>query len=294
MTSCPLRLFRWRSPPSSARFTSMAFLLPLCWIASSCGRSPQSPAAEQPQTLTLTGSSTGAPLVAEIGKQYEAQHPQVRVDVQTGGSSRGIADVRSGVADIGLVSRDLTEAETDLASFAVARDGIGLIVHSRNPVKTLSDQQIREIFRRQITNWRQLGGQDAPITVVNKAQGRSTLELFESYFQFGPKDIKADVVIGDNQQGLKTVAANPHAIGYVSIGAATVEIDRGEPIKLLPLEGVPATLQTVQDGSFPLSRTLNLVTKGTPTPQAREFIEFATSPPMAATVKRQFFVPPES
>ena len=243
------------------------------------------------QKLVLTGSSTVAPLAAEIGKRFEAQNPGVRVDVQSGGSSRGIAEARSGLADIGLVSRALKPDEQDLQSFTIALDGVGLIVHRDNPVQTLSDAQIVAIYTGRLTNWREVGGVDRPITVVNKAEGRSTLELFLHHFQLKNSDIKAHVVIGENQQGIKTVAGNPGAIGYVSIGSAEYEAGQGAPIKLLPMAGVAASVENVRNGSFPLSRPLNLVTRTEPEGLARRFIDFARSKAVHDLVEAQYFVP---
>ena len=134
------------------------------------------------QRLTLTGSSTVAPLMAEIAKRYEKQHPDVRVDVQMGGSSRGIYDARLGLADIGMVSRALKPAEHDLTPYRIAMDGIGIILHKDNPVATLSDQQIIDIYTGKIQNWKTVGGHDQAIVVVNKAEGHSTLELFLHHF----------------------------------------------------------------------------------------------------------------
>ncbi|HEY9769246.1 MAG TPA: phosphate ABC transporter substrate-binding protein [Coleofasciculaceae cyanobacterium] len=251
-----------------------------------------SPTADKLQgKLVLTGSSTVAPLAAEIGKQFEAEHPDVRVDVQTGGSSRGIADARNGVADIGMVSRSLKEEEKDLQSFAIARDGIGVILHQDNPAQSLSDEQIVEIYTGKIDNWQQVGGNNAPITVVNKAEGRSTLELFLDYFELENSQVKASVVIGDNQQGIKTVTGNPNAIGYVSIGTAEFSINNGVPIKLLPLNEIAATTGNIQNETFPLSRPLNLVTKTQPQGLDQEFIEFAQSPQVHDIIKNQDFVP---
>ncbi|MEA5574395.1 phosphate ABC transporter substrate-binding protein [Calothrix sp. UHCC 0171] len=255
-----------------------------------------SPTATQPTNklqgrLVLTGSSTVAPLAAEIGKRFESEHPDVRVDVQTGGSSRGIADARTGVANIGMASRSLKEEEKDLQGFAIARDGVGIILHKDNPVKSLSNQQVVDIYTGKINNWQQVNGKNAPITVVNKAEGRSTLELFLSYFQLKNSDIKASVVIGDNQQGIKTVAGNPNAIGYISIGTAEFSSNNGVTIKLLPLNGIAATTENVQNGTFPLSRPLNLVTKTQPQGLDKAFIEFAQSPQVHDIVKNQDFVP---
>ncbi|MDP2065674.1 MAG: phosphate ABC transporter substrate-binding protein [Burkholderiaceae bacterium] len=241
--------------------------------------------------LTLTGSSTIAPLAAEIAKRFEQQNPGVRVDVQTGGSSRGVADARSGLADIGMASRSLKADEKDLTPHTLAMDGVGVILHSSNPLQTLTDDQIKAIYRGQIKNWKDVGGKDQAITVVNKAEGRSTLELFLHYTGLQNSEIKAQVVIGDNQQGIKSVAANPGAIGYVSIGTAEYEENHKTPIRLIPLRGVAATVAHVRDGKFPLSRPLNLVTKGAPTGLAKRFIEFATSGAVNDLVEAQFFVP---
>ncbi|MEQ9106893.1 MAG: phosphate ABC transporter substrate-binding protein [Limnobacter sp.] len=241
--------------------------------------------------LSLTGSSTVAPLALEIAKRFEQNNAGVRIDVQTGGSGRGLADARSGVADLGLVSRALKAEESDLQSFTIALDGIAIILHEANPVRVLSKKQIIAIYTGQIQNWKAVGGKDQPITVVNKAEGRSTLELFAQFFGLKNSQIKAQVVIGDNQQGIKTVAGNTGSIGYVSIGAAEFEIDNGVPIQMLPMNGVKPSTASVRDGSFPLSRPLNLVRKGPLTGLARQFVDYAQNPLVHDLVKEQYFVP---
>ena len=133
--------------------------------------------------MTITGSSTMAPLMTEIAKKYESLHSGVRIDVQSGGSSRGLADARKGTAAIGMVSRQLGSEEKDLAGYTVAKDGVCVILNKANPVTSLTDQQVVDIYLGKITNWKTVGGKDATITVVNKAEGRSTLELFLNYFK---------------------------------------------------------------------------------------------------------------
>lgn len=271
--------------------TSLALSVATGWVISSCGSNS---ANSNQKKLTLTGSSTVAPLVSEIAKKYEAEHPGVRIDVQTGGSSRGMADVTQGLADIGMVSRALKPSELEeFQAFAIAKDGIGIILRGDNPINNLSDRQVVAVYKGETNNWQELGGRDAPITVVNKAEGRSTLELFLDYFQLENSQIDADVVIGDNQQGIKTVTGSRNAIGYVSIGAAERDISRGVSLKLLPVGGVAAATQTVRDGSFPLSRPLNLITKEPPSGLTQEFIEFAQSQAVHDIVEAQNFVPIE-
>jgi phosphate transport system substrate-binding protein len=246
------------------------------------------------QRLTLTGSSTVAPLVNEIARRFEAQFPGVRIDVQTGGSSRGINDVRKGVADIGLVSRALKPGEEDLHAYTIALDGIGLIVHARNPVVSLDKQQVVDIFTGKITRWNAVGGDDARITVINKAEGRSTLELFLAYFQLKNSAIRPQVIIGDNAQGIKTITGNRNAIGYVSIGAAEYESRRAVPLRLLALDGVASSVDNVRNGNFPLSRPLNLVTASAAQGLARQFITFAQSAQVHDLIEAQYFVPPDA
>jgi phosphate transport system substrate-binding protein len=103
--------------------------------------------------------------------------------------------------------------------------------------------------------------------------------------------VKPQVIIGDNSQGIKTVAGNANAIGYVSIGAAEYEARQSLPIKLLPLDGVGATAANVRNGTFPLSRPLNLVTRESPGGLARKFIEFARSAEVHDLVEAYYFVP---
>ena len=243
------------------------------------------------EKLVLTGSSTIAPLAAEIGKRFESLHGNVRVDVQTGGSSRGVSDARAGLADIGMASRALKEDEKDLLNFTIALDGISIILNKANPVESLNKQQIIDIYTGKIVNWKNVGGNDAPITVVNKAEGRSTLELFLHYFGLKSTQVKPQVIIGDNQQGIKTVVGNPDSIGYVSVGTAEYEAGQGAAIKLLPLEGIAASVENVRNHSFPLSRPLNLVTRWEPAGIAKAFIEFAGSPQVNDLIEAQYFVP---
>jgi len=244
------------------------------------------------QTLTLTGSSTVAPVALEIAKDYEQNHPNVEINVQGGGSSRGIADARSGVADIGMASRSLTsEEQSDLMAHTIARDGVSMIFNADNPVSSLSNQQIIDIYTDKINNWQAVGGKNASIIVVHKSAGRATREVFLKFFQLQPQQVVADTIIGENEQGIKTVAGNAKAIAYVSIGAAQVHQENGTAIKLLPLDGTEASLEAVIQGKFPLSRSLNLVTKGEPTGLAQDFIEFAQSSQVHDTIQEQHFSP---
>ncbi|MEM8930609.1 MAG: phosphate ABC transporter substrate-binding protein [Acidobacteriota bacterium] len=275
------------------RWALAALCLLSAGLLAGCG--DRSTAATGPDGLTgrlsVTGSSTVAPLVAEIAKRFEQEHPGVRVDVQTGGSSRGIVDARSGAADLGMISRDLADDEGDLIAHPIARDGVGLILHASNPVSTLDREQTIALFTGAVDRWSAVGGTDDDVTVVSKADGRATLAVFLDHFDLQGSQLQPDVVIGHNEQGIKTVAGNPHAIGYVSIGTAEASITAGVPIRLLPIDGVEASTAHVADGSFPLARTLHVVSAGAPDGLAASFLDYCRSAAVHDLVEAQFFTP---
>jgi phosphate transport system substrate-binding protein len=251
--------------------------------------------AQKKQTIVVTGASTIAPLMQEIAQRYEQLNSAILIDVQTGGTSRGISDVRRKIADVGMASRGLfPEEKKDVTPYLLGRDGITMILHKTNPVATLSDDQIRQIYRGEITNWKTLGGNDGSITVVNKAEGRSTLDVFLFYTKLTVREIKAHVVIGDNEQAIKVVSGNPRAIGYVSVGTAEYHIHNQAPLKMLGLGPVPPSTANVANGTYTAARELNLVTNGAAPPPAHvaEFLAFATSEKNYDLVHEYFFVPP--
>jgi len=265
-------------------------------MAPGCGeQEPEGPSpADGPRgRLILTGSSTVAPLAGEIAKLYEKLHPDVRVDVQTGGSSRGIADAKRGTADIGMSSRDLKESELQgVQSHLLAIDGVCMLVHADNPVDNLTDQQVRDIYTGKLTHWSQLGGPDREITVINRADGRAEVEVVLEHLGLKPEQIKPDLIAGENQQGIKSVAADPAAITYMSVGASEYEAARGVKVKLLNWNGVPAGSDTVASGKFPVSRSLILITKDQPNHLATSLIDYATSDQVHDLVQEFGYVAP--
>ena len=258
---------------------------------SGCNRETDQKTEAKAVRVSVVGASTIAPLISELAKAYEREHPGIRIEVQAGGSARGIMDVRSGTAVLGMVSRELKPEERDLQHALIAKDGIGMIVNKSNPITGLTKEQVVGIYTGRITNWKDVGGDDSPITVVSKAEGRSTLEIFSGFFGIPYKDIRAHVIIGDNQQGIQTVAGSPAAVGYVSIGSAEYEADQGAAIRLIPLgDQIPSTA-AVASGEYAISRDLNLVYKAPLTEPVQDFLAFARSNEAATFVTRMYFIP---
>ena len=246
--------------------------------------------------LVVTGSSTIAPLVAEIASRFADLRAGVRNDVQTGGSSRGIRDARAGVADIGMSSRhlkprELSSVETQLLDW----DGVAFVVHKDNPINSLSRDQLIAIYTGASMDWSKVGGSKGKIVVSNRANGRSELDLVCEFLGLQPGQVRADVVDGETQQSLKTVITNKNAITYTSVGAAQDAANRGEPIKLLPLDGVVASSESVSSGEFPLARPLVLIFKGGGSSKKRKLIqsfqEYSCSAKVADASVNLGFVP---
>jgi phosphate transport system substrate-binding protein len=190
-----------------------------------------------------------------------------------------------------MVSRSLYDSERDLTAHTIAIDGITMIVHKTNPIASLSRQQIIDIYTGKLKNWSDVGAFKGRIVVENKAEGRSTLDLFVEYFKLKAEEIRADVIVGDNEQAIKVVAGNSAAIGYVSVGGAVYAADSGVPIKPLALEGIQPTIAAVAARKFPIVRELNLVVTSEPSPLARDFISFAGSERVDDLVRDLFYVP---
>lgn len=264
----------------------LGLLLPGCGHSAAAG-------GEERTTFVVTGSSTLAPLVAEVARRFEDEHPHVRIDVQTGGSSRGIRDVREGRSDVGMSSRPLFADERDgLVERVAAWDGVAFVVHASNTVAAPSVEQLRGLLDGDVVDWSQLGADEPrPITVIQRAAGRSERELVAEHFGLGTDALVADAIAGETPHVIKTVTANPTSIAYNSLGATEIEIARGAPLRLLPLDGVPATSDAVAAGRYPLARPLLLLTRPDPPPLLAAFLARFADPALADLVRALGYVP---
>lgn len=276
---------------------TFAALLVFALPAGGCGPSQPTESSSRASVslggrLTIAGSSTVAPLVGEIAKRFEMLHPDVRIDVQTGGSSRGIADVALDRVDIGMTSRELRTSEmTGVRSHVLAIDGVAMLVHADNTLTGLTDDQVRDLLRGVASHWSQIGGSDRPVTLVNRANGRGETDVVLGHLGLDPAQVKPDLVAGENQHAIKTVASDPAAVTFISLGAAELEAQRGVPIKLLAWNGVPATIDHVAAERFPVRRRLILVTADAPRPLVAAFVDFARSDQIMDLVARFGFAP---
>ncbi len=253
----------------------------------------KSPSGNSGGRLLITGSSTMCPMIDVMGKRFETLHHDVRVEVQCGGSERGVRDIREGRADIGMVSRSLKDSERDLYGFPVARDGISIIVNKENPVMSLSNAQIVGIFTGTVTDWEQVQGPKVKVLVVLREAQKSSTELFRTYFKLKEREMTGMVFAGDNPVTIKAVASDRRAIGYVSSGFALHQEASGVSIKVLPVNNVKPTQRNIITVNYPISRPLLLVSEKFPTGLAKEFIDFALSSGNVDIIERFNYIPYE-
>ena len=212
--------------------------------------------------VRLSGSSTIAPVAAEIAQSARAGPGLPPITVTGGGSGRGLADLARGVADIAMVSRPLgRDEQAGLFALAVARDRIAVVVHRTNPVRTLSAEALRAIYTGRVTRWRELGVDfDAPVIAIEKAAGRGTHVAFHAALGLGEPATGAAAIVGANAEVIAAVARTPGAVGYVSAGMLDAATAAGEPVRAVAL---PADL------AARLDRPLLLVTRDPPGPRLR-------------------------
>jgi len=250
------------------------------------------PKANAQTRYLVTGSSTIAPILQKVSEALHAEDPSIRIDVETGGSGRGIQDAQTKQSNLGMASRDLKpEEQKGLVVRPIAFDGIGLIVHESNPVASLTKQQVIDLYTGKLTDWKDVGGTPGEIYLVSKAEGRATLTVFLEHFKLKSSDIPADAIVGDNAQGVRLVVGNPSAIGYVSIGEALSAVQRGEDLRVVALDGIQATEKSVADGTYPLRRNLNLLFPESVDPIGEKILEYLADPKGASVLIELGFTP---
>lgn len=229
--------------------------------------------SSQNATVSTDGSTSMEKVIGYLSESYMEENKNVKVTYNPTGSGSGIQAVSEGRCDIGLSSRDLKDDEKQtLDQTVVAIDGIAIIVNPENNVENLSVEQIVKIYTGEITNWSEVGANDTPIVLIGREAASGTRDGFEAITntkdkcQYGQELTSTGDVI-------QTVASNPNAIGYASLASVK------DTVKVVNVDNVAPSKETIQDGSYKIQRDFVLVTKkDTPlSPEAQKFFDFATS-----------------
>ena len=232
-------------------------------------------------TVSTDGSTSMEKVINSLGESFMAMNKDVKFTYNPTGSGSGIQAVSEGRCDIGLSSRALKDDEkaSGLVETVVALDGIAIVVNPENPVSDLDIETIAKIYTGEITNWKDVGGNDAEIVLIGREAGSGTRDGFESITD--TKDAcQYRQELTSTGDVINTVSQNPDAIGYASLSAV------GDSVKALTVGGVEATEATVKDGSYVVQRPFVLVTKeGTKlSPAAQAFFDYALSADAASII----------
>ena len=249
----------------------------LCVIFAGCGSSG----------VTTDGSTSMEKVIGALGEAFEGD-TGVAVSYNPTGSGSGIKAVLAGNCDIGLSSRNLKDEEKSegLEQTVLALDGIAVIVNPANPVEDLDKDTIAKIYTGEITNWKDVGGNDAQIVLIGREAGSGTRDGFESITDT-EGNCKYRQELTSTGDVITTVSGNPDAIGYASLAAVK------DNVKALKVGGVTPTEETVKDGSYIIQRPFVLVTKQgvTLSDNAQKFFDYVTSADASAVISAAGAVP---
>lgn len=247
--------------------------------------SSQSSSAPLSGKVTMSGSTSMEELVNALGAGFTKENPGVTVEVQGGGSGVGVTNARDGISDIGNASRDLKDSEKSfgLTETIVALDGIAVVVNPENTVTDLTDEQIAKIFTGEISNWKDLGGPDAAITVVGREAGSGTRDGFEGFIGAAGK-CKYTVEVNDTGIVKTKVSSDKNAIGYMSLGVLDTSV------KAIKVGGVDPTAENVTNKTYTFQRPFVCLTKGDETELTKAFLAFILSDAGQAIVEKSGFV----
>jgi phosphate transport system substrate-binding protein len=249
----------------------------------------------QAQKLVIKGSDTlGAKLVPSLAEEYKAKNPGTSFEIAAEGSTTGISAIIDGTAQIGMSSRRARPTEVSAAQakgvvmkpFIVSYDGMAVIVNANSPLTKLSKRQVEQIFTGDVTDWSATGGGSGRISVYTRNTSSGTYsdwkDLAMNKRDYAPSSQK----MAGNEQIVAEVAKNPNGIGYVGLAYVGVP-----GTKVIPVDGILPSKETVLKKTYPYARPNFYYTNGEPSGEAAKFIEFTLSDAGQAVVERIGFVP---
>jgi phosphate transport system substrate-binding protein len=283
--------------PDGVRRMGVAFrsacLALLVLVPQLCGAQTPTGTGSPARPLVVTGSSTMYPLMTDIARRFESLNPGVSIEVRSVGTGKGIAELREGVSDIAMVSRQLIDKERELFSFALCQDGAAIVVHRSNPLKGLSRQQLSDVLTGKVTDWKQLGVRAGAVRVAWRMEGQAIPELIQQHLKLKPEQIRSEVAFFENADAVAFVANERNAITVAALGVAERSAKSGAPIKLLAYGGVPASTRAVREHRYSLSRPLILVTRSLPEDLQKRLVDYSVSRAVNDLHEKHGFVPYE-
>lgn len=241
--------------------------------------------------VRVSGSTTLLSLIQEASIEFMDVNPRARVDVQGGGSSAGITQLKSGIVQIANSSRELKgdEAGGGLVDHKIAFDIIAIIVNPSMRIRNLTGEQAKSIFTGRVKNWKALGGPDKEIVVVVRDQASGTREMFDQKALGSTKEHPVEseptaIECSSNGMVQEIVATTTNAIGYLSYGFVN------NTVRAVKVNGVPPDVGNATSGRYPMARWLHMFTRGRPGGLVKGFIDFVLSPEFQRKVVSREYV----
>jgi phosphate transport system substrate-binding protein len=247
--------------------------------------------ASSTAVLRVSGAASLVPLVTELARRFEESHPGIKIDVRGGGTAQALIDVRLGVSDIGMVGRSIGDRASDLFGFPIARDGVAVIVNRQNSLTAVNSSTLADILTGKISNWKTLGGADAPVALALGPQGGGSSAIVSQHLKLHHGQLAQHTRVTTTEDAVAFVSKTPNGLAMGSIGVLERSVRAGASIKLLGYNGFPATSRTVENRVYALTRPVTLVTRQAPEGVQKEFIDYALSPAVIDLQLKHGFVP---
>ena len=272
---------------------TVAFLLSMLVISMMmlCSCSSDNASADNlTGTVTIAGSTALQPIVEQAADMFMDIHMNVAITVQGGGSGTGLTQVADGAVDIGtsdVPAEDklpMDKAKT-LVDHQVVAQGFAVIANKGVGVDNLTKQQLQDIFLGKVTNWKDLGGADEAIVVVNRPSSSGTRATFVKVALNGQQPVEGNTLTQDsNGAVLKIAAETPGAISYVGLAYLN------DSVKALKLDGVEPTVENIVAGTYPLWSWGHMYTKGEPTGAVKAFLDYMASDDVARMARQRSYI----
>jgi len=243
--------------------------------------------------ISMNGSTTVLPIAQKTAEAYMKEHPDAKISISGGGSGNGIKALIDKTTDIANSSRAIKKDEmeqakakgSDPVEFIVAFDCIVPVVHPSNPIKNITVDQLKALYKGEIRNWKEIGGADKPVVIISRDTSSGTYEVWEEKIMKKERVFPGALLQASNGAIVQAVSKNPNAVGYIGLGYMD------NSVKMLSVNGITGSKETTLNKSFPVSRPLYMYTPVKPAGDIKKFMDFVVSDKGQKLVEEEGFIP---